>query len=308
MLLVVAAFTLAIALARRLRKRGKAAPVPPRVDSVVAKAHDLIRRGATPERAVEELTRGNPDGARLLIDMDEALLSDARFPYLRTRPGRKRMQEIRDILRSGQGSRPALGEAIARILAEAVDRQLPPEATAERVTAMSTSEERAAFVGLDLEHLAEALRDAARAHPLLGTPRARGAVVAIQDSLRTGANRTFGVSVGWLVRAGGPGRRGETLRLDGEKTVIGQGDGCGIRIGGDPSVASTHAEISLSDGEFSLAPLGGAVKVEGEIVETRRALVDGETIELGNGIYVFKSAGTLNLATAQRTGRTADRN
>jgi len=161
---------------------------------------------------------------------------------------------------------------------------------AQKLSALTGSEERAAFAALDLERLAEALRAVASVHPVLGTPRARGVVVSIQDALRSDESRTFGVCVGWLVRAGGPGRRGETLKLGNERNVIGQGAACGIQITGDPAVAPAHAAISMENGEFSIEPVGGPVKVEGETVSARRALVDGETIELGGGIYVYKVA------------------
>jgi hypothetical protein len=302
-LLVVAALLIAgvAAVVMRSRKAGSASP--PRAEAVVATAHDLIRRGASPERAVEELTRGYPDAARLLCDLDEALLSDPRFPYLRTRPGRKRMQEIRDLLTKRAGDRPVLGQALARVLAEAVASHLPADQVAQKLGAHATAEERNAFVALDLEQLAEALRGAARAHPSLGTPRARGTAVAIQDILRAGESQTRGVSVGWLVRAGGPGRRGETLRLGAERTVIGDAPSCAIRIAGDPALAPEHAAISNEDGEFSIAPLGGGVKIEDKNVSERQALVDGETIELGSGIYVFKSASVDILARVRGAGQ-----
>jgi hypothetical protein len=301
-LALVSLILLASAAVVKLRERGgpKAAP---RLDAVLASAHNLIRRGASPERAAEELTRAHPEVADLLVNMDEDLMSDARFPYLRTRPGRKRMKEIREILRRRQGDSPSLSDVMARVLAEGVTANMSAPAVAQKLSALTSSEERAAFAALDLERLAEALRTVASVHPVLGTPRARGAVVSIQDALRSEESRTFGVCVGWLVRAGGSGRRGETLKLGNERTVIGQGLACGIQISGDPTIASTHAAISMEGGEFSIEPVGGPVKVEGETVSARRTLVDGETIELGGGIYVYKVAGVFNLNAAQGTGQ-----
>jgi hypothetical protein len=289
-----------------LRRRAVAAP-PPRAETVLAAAHDLIRRGASPERAVEELTRLHPDAAAVLGSVDEALLSDPRFLYLRTRPGRKRLQEIRELLATKAGDRPILGDALSRVIAEAVESQLPADKAAEKVNAHVTAEERSAFIALDFDRLAAALRSAARLQPALGTPRARGAVVAIQDALRAGESQTRGISVGWLVRAGGPGRKGETLRLPADRTVVGQGAGCGLRITGDPALAPEHAEISIEAGEFSIAPLGGAVKIEGQAVRERQALVDGETIDMGAGIYVFKSASIDNLASVRSASRSQAR-
>jgi hypothetical protein len=271
----------------------------PDVDAIVAAAHNLIRRGASAERAVEELTRGNPEAAGVLTNLDEALLSDPRFPYLRTRPGRKRIQEIRELLRKRQGDRRGLPDSLARELAAAVTEGLAPAAAAYKLCALTTLEERAAFISLDLERLAESLRTVAAAYPALGTPRARGVVVAIQDALGSDESQAAGVSVGWLVVAGGPGRRGETLRLGEERTIVGRGTGCEIQLGNDPSVAPAHATIWAESGEFSIEPIGGAVKVEGEEVIEKRTLVDGETIEIGRGKYVFKSASVLSLKSAR---------
>ena len=281
------------------RRGGPGAPVS--AEALVAAAHDLIRRGASPERAAEELVRRFPEAPALLAGMDDALLVDPRFPYLRTRPGRKRMQEIRELVAERSGDTAGLGESLARVLAEAVAGQMPADQAAEKVNAHATAEERAAFVGLDLDRLADALRGAARAHPPLGTPRARGIAVAIQDALRTGENAAQGVAVGWLVRAGGPGRRGETLRLAAERTVIGCSVTCAVRIIDDPAMAPEHAEIVSVDEEFAIAPLGGVVRVEGQPVTRRQALVDGETIDLGGGMYVFKCASVGNLATVRGT-------
>jgi hypothetical protein len=275
----------------------------PGVEAVLAAAHDLIRRGAPPSRAIEELARRFPGGGVLLVDLDDGLLADPRFPYLRTRPGRKRLAEIQEILKQTSGDRPALAGSIVRILSEAVTGQLSVEAAAKKMSAQATTEERAAYVALDLPRLAEALRTVAKSDPALRTPRGRGIAVAIQDVLRTGDEQKYGVSVGWLVRAGGPGQRGETLRLEGTRVVLGQAPASGVRILGDPAVAPEHAEISLEDGEFSIVPRGGGVKVEGQEIRTRQTLVDGETIELGKGIYVFKSASVRNLAGTHRTGK-----
>jgi hypothetical protein len=302
-LIGAAGLTAAIMAGMAFRRRGGGVAVAASADAVVAVAHDLIRRGASPERAAEELVRRFPEAPMMLGSLDEGLLADPRFPYLRTRPGRRRMQEIRDLLAERSIETAGLGESLARVLAEAVSGHLPPDQAAEKVSAHATAEERAAFVGLDLDRLAEALRGAARAHPALGTPRARGVAVSVQDALRNGENASQGVAVGWLVRAAGPGRRGETLRLAPERTVIGSGMTCTLRIGDDPTLAAEHAEIIAVDEEFAIAPISGAVRVEGNPIVRRQALVDGETIDLGAGMYVFKSASVGNLASVRRTGK-----
>ena len=287
------------------RRRGPApdTDAESRSEAVLAAAHNLIRRGASAERAAEQLAREHPDAGRLLEELGDELFSDVRFPYLRTRPGRKRLQEIRAILQKREGESPALPDGLARVLAEVIGSGVSAQVAAERLSALTTSEDRAAFVALDLERLAEALRLMTRTHATLGTPRARGLVVAIQDALRADETRKSGVSVAWLVRTGGPGLRGQTLRLGDERTVIGSGGGCEIQLTEDPAVASAHAAISLGEGEYSVEPIGGPVRVEGETVSARKPLVDGETLEIGGGFFVFKAASLVNLRAARSIGR-----
>ena len=303
----VAVLAFGVALALRIRAR-RPSPETPGIEAILAATHDLIRRGSPASRAVDELARRFPDGGVRLVDLDEGLLADPRFPYLRTRPGRKRLVEIQELLKKRSGDRPVLAGTIVGVLAEAVAGRVSVEEAATKLRAHATTEERAAFVALDLPKLAEALSAVPKSAPGLRTPRGRGIAVAVQDALRTGDNQKYGVSVGWLVRAGGLGQRGETLKLTGTRIVVGHASACGVRVMGDPALAPEHAEIALEDGEFSIGPLGGRVKVEGQDVQARHTLVDGETIELGKGIYVFKSASVRNLVGAHRTGRNRQTN
>ena len=271
-------------------------------DQVLVAIHDLVRRGVSPQRAAEELASNHPEALGLLSGMNESLFADPRFPYLRTRPGRVRLKEIRDILSKQASARPTLGETLAQALAEAIEHGTPPDEAAKMLRGRTTANERAAFVALDFEMLAQALRSSADEHPPLRAPRARGIAAAIQDALRSDGAEAGGggeAVLGWLVRAFGPGRRGETLRLVPARNVLGQAADCNIRLAIDPSVAPQHAEISLEAGEFAILPLGGTIKVEGKPVEHRQALVDGETLEIGTGLYVFKSA-TVGHVTASR--------
>jgi hypothetical protein len=267
--------------------------------AVLTSVHDLIRRGASPQRAVEELTRNHPEGLQALVDLDPEVLTDARFPYFRTRPGRLRMQEIRDILAKKSVDRPVLGDDLAKVLADALQNRIAPEKAAEMLAVRVSSEEWTAFTGLDLEQLVEALRASADAHPALGSPRARGAAVAIQDALRS-LGGAEGILVGWLVRTGGAGRRGETLRVGDKRTLIGQENTCQIRLHGDPAVAAEHAEITIDGGAYVIAPMDGEVTVEGARIERRAVLSDGDTIGIGGSLFVFKSASAGNLAGGEK--------
>ncbi len=260
------------------------------LEEVLQAAHDLIRRGASPRRAVEELSRSFPESVESLVHVEQDVLQDPRFPYFRTRPGRMRLQEIRDIIAKKSAALPSLSPGMAAVLAEAVESQMAAEQAAEMLTARVGADEWTAFAGLDLDRLAEALRLSSRTHPLLARPRARGVAVSIQDALRSGSG-TQGILVGWLVRTGGPGRRGETLRMTSDgRCVVGQSPAAAMRLTGDGTVAPEHAVFTVESGGFVVAPLGGSISVEGNQVRDRHVLSDGETIGIGAGLFIFKSA------------------
>jgi len=283
-----------------LRRRQDRAPTESDPIQILVAAHDLIRRGASPERAVEQLTRSYPEGIGSLINVDSESLQDARFPYFRTRPGRLRLQEIRDILAKTSGDRPELAPVLVKTLATAVETEMAPEPAADSLAVLVSVNDWMAFANLDLERLSVALRGASREYPALRSPRARGIAVSIQDALRSRGQSEQGIVVGWLVRAAGPGRRGETLKISDRRAVIGHAETCTIRLPLDAAVASEHAEIVLGAGEFSIAPLEGAVRLEGAPLDRRHVLVDGETIEIGGSQLVFKSASIGNLIAAGR--------
>ena len=279
-------------------------------EAIVGAAHDLIRRGVSPQRAVEELSRGRGSAVRVLVDLDPEILNDPRFPYFRTRPGRLRVKEIQDILSKKASARPALGATLAGMLAQAISDGTASDVAAETLAARVPSDEATAFASMKLDELAQAMREAARAQPsnaILATPRARGAAVSIQDALRAEGGAARGIAVAWLVRAAGPGRRGETLRLPGSRLVIGSGARCAVCVQGDPTVADEHAEIVSSGGEFVVAPLGGALSIEGKPLRGRHTLSDGEALEIGAGVYVFKSARSGNLTATDGRGLAAPR-
>jgi len=183
------------------------------------------------------------------------------------------------------------------VLAGAIKQKLPPEVAAETLAARVPPEETATFASMSLDDLARALREASQRQIALSSPRARGVAVAIQDALRSKSTSSRGIAVAWLVRAGGPGRRGETLRLEGSHSVLGTSPACSIRLEGDPGAAPEHAEISISGGDFVVTPLGGSVSVEARPIDKRHTLSDGETIGLGTGSFVFKSARSGTAAT-----------
>lgn len=292
----VAAAALIVILLLRRPRGAPQAEEPEFDEEALMEAHDLIRRGASPKRAVEELLRDHPESVRVLIDLPPSVFTDPRYPYFRTRLGKLRLQEISELVAKRSADQAELGDRLAQILADAIAGNVPPEKAAESISGRVGADECAAFVALDFDQLADAMNGASGDYAVLGTPRARGAAVDIQDALRTGSG-SRGIVVGWLVRTGGPGTRGETLRLGGEgTTLVGQAPECSIRIMGDPGISAVHAEVGLARGEFSIMSREGAVTVEGTRINDRHILSDGETIGLGNGLFVFKSASAGNLS------------
>jgi hypothetical protein len=153
-------------------------------DDLLAAAHHLVRRGTSPEHAVEELARMFPRRVHELVNVDEESLSDPRYPYFRTRPGRLRFGEMRDLLANKRVAKNELAPALAGLIAKALEQSLSAQEVAERIIARTSPDEWTAFAGMPLDTLAETLRGAARRYPVLATPRARGVAVAVQDELR----------------------------------------------------------------------------------------------------------------------------
>ena len=264
---------------------------PREAPSVFAAAHDLIGRGLSAERAVVELTRSFPESLAGLATADPSLLSDPRYPLLQTGAGRRRFEEIVALLRRSDDA--LLGDDLAVALAEAIAAKTPARQAALSIAARVPEDQRSDFLRLGLDELATRLRKAGERHPILAFPRSRGAALAIQDALRSQIGA--GLAVAWLVRAAGPGRRGETFRVAAGRAVLGRAPSCAIRLDTDNHVAEQHAVLSETRGEFAIEPRQGRVKVEDMPVPSRQPLGDGDTIEIGESRLVFKCVTTGNL-------------
>jgi len=259
--------------------------------SPLAAVHDLIGRGLSAQRAVVELTRSFPESVAGLTTADPALFSDPRYPLLQTRAGRRRFEEIVTLLRHGGDS--SLGDDLAAALAEAIAAKTTARQAALSISARVPEDQQGDFLRLGLEDLASRLRKAGERHPILASPRSRGTALAIQDALRSQGGASLAVA--WLVRAAGPGQRGETLRLPAGRAVLGRGPNCEIRLERDKQVAEQHAAISGSRGQFTIEPLQGLVKIEDTAAPLRQPLGDGDTVEIGESRFVFKCVTTGNL-------------
>jgi hypothetical protein len=274
-----------------LRMRGRR--MPDDENPVLPAVHALIRRGMSARRALLELTRSFPEQVGSLTKVDESVFSDPRYPLLQTRPGRRRFDEIRALLTEESGQSSLIPDELASALADAISGNTPPQKAAETIAARLPDEKWGGFSRLGLEDLAQALRQSGDSYPVLALPRSRGAALKIQDALRS--QKGTSMSMAWLVRAAGPGRRGETLRLQSGRAVLGRGAGCELSLGQDAAIADQHAAITETRGEFAIEPMGGPVKVEDQLVSGSRPLNDGETIEVGPGRYIFKCVTSGNL-------------
>jgi len=258
------------------------------LEAVLDEVQELIRLGIPAQRAVEELSLSFPDAVHLMVEIDPVALPQGRYRYLRTRAGQARLREIQQLLQTTD-EEPTLDEEMAQLLAGALAQRALAHDAARRLRARVSGERWSAFARASEEDLDESLRAASEDFPELGGRDALTFALDVQDALRGHDSSEPPVSVGWLVRAAGPGLRGQTLRLPGGRCRVGRGAACQIRLLEDDSVAEEQAEITQKGGEFVLVPLASGMRVEGRAVDGRHMLVDGETLEIGAGRYVFKS-------------------
>ena len=93
-------------------------------------------------------------------------------------------------------------------------------------------------------------------------------------------------AMGWLMVEKGP-RTGQEFRLH-EVTAIGRGGDNDIVLD-DSSVSRQHAKVRLEGQVFTIFDLGAtnSTKVNGQEIG-RHQLVDGDRVEIGNVLLVFK--------------------
>ncbi len=85
-------------------------------------------------------------------------------------------------------------------------------------------------------------------------------------------------------------QEGRSYLLTGKKSALGLDERAEVGLFGDPTVARRHAEIVVSGRDFELKNLApsGRTKVNGEVVETTKILADGDRIELGHTLLLFR--------------------
>jgi hypothetical protein len=302
-LLIVVGLLAAAAVVLVLRKRASHGEqsIEEDDDAVVAAAHALIQRGLSAQRALVELTRSHPNDVSSLADLDDSIFSDERYPLFKTKAGRRRFEELQALLSHKANDDSLLGADLAEALSQSISGQAAPDQVASSIAARVPEDQWGAFSRMGLDELARALRASGSRHPILASPRARGVALEIQAALRSETRSTSSnsMTVGWLVREAGKGKRGETLRLPAHKAVLGRAAGCDVRLDTDAQIADQHAAISERRGSFYIEPMHGAIKVETKPVTGRQPLGDGDTIEIGDGRYVFKCVSSGNLGQSR---------
>jgi hypothetical protein len=253
-------------------------------ESLLDVANDLIEQGITARRAIINLSRRFPKEVATLAASDPSALAEAGYPALQTKAGQRRFQEMVALLKPGDEGH--LGDELAAALAQVIAENLSAQQAATQLRARIAEDELLAFSRLSLQPLASSLRKAGSRHPVLSAPRSRALALAIQEALRL--PQTTGRSVGWLVRAAGPGKRGESLCLGKARVLLGRSTSCDLRLDADAQIAQEQAMISEERGQFTIEPLQAPVKVEDQVVNAPHPLHDGDTIEMGESRFVWK--------------------
>lgn len=261
----------------------------PSTQNLLEATYALVHRGLPASRILVELTREFPRDVYKLAHVDPSLLTDPRFPFFNTRAERRRFEELVEALTN---QKTLLGSDLAAILAHAIENELPPDQTAIGISAKVPEDQRGQFSRMGLEELARALQEVSSKYPVLASLRARGIALEVQELLRSECKPSHSTSIAWLVRASGPGKRGETLRIQSNKTILGKNPANNLCILEDPTLADQHAEIRQKRGIYSILPLQGAVVFGEKPVQTQHLLGDGDIFGVGQSRFVFKCIAT----------------
>lgn len=245
----------------------------------------MVRIGTAPDTAIVTLSQKFPNLIDRLKTLDVQKLDPEQYRTLRTRAGQARIKEIQKQLRDSDAE-PLVDREVASILSKAMTSGVEAHEAARQIMARVPDNRWGALSRAGDQNLQESLARAGQEFAPLKASQASGFAVDVREALRAreGAN----LSVGWLARATGPGRRGETLRISTPACTVGRGFACGLRIGEDPELADRHAEITSSGGEFVIRSLDGRVVLDDREVTTQYPLSDGAVLTLGSARYVFK--------------------
>jgi hypothetical protein len=256
-----------------------------RLPALLDELQNLVRIGTSADTAVVHLSQKFPEALDLLETLDVQKLDPNQFRYLRTRAGQARIREIQQRLRDSDAE-PLVDREVASILSRAMTSGVEPREAARQIMARVPDNRWGALSRAGDQSLQDSLARAGQDFAPLKAAQAAGFAVGVRTALR--AREHAHLSVGWLARANGPGRRGETLAIATPSCSIGRSFECGLRIGEDSQLAERHAEITLVGAEFVLRPLDGRVMLDEREVTAARPLADGAVVTLGSCRYVFK--------------------
>jgi S1-C subfamily serine protease len=88
----------------------------------------------------------------------------------------------------------------------------------------------------------------------------------------------------WVTIGSGEGE-GVSVRVEGERFLVGQGDECQLKLGGDANVATLHAYFEVEpDGRVLLHDLGSdqGTLVDGARIDAPKVIEGGERIQIGD--------------------------
>ena len=85
-------------------------------------------------------------------------------------------------------------------------------------------------------------------------------------------------------------QEGRAYLLASKVSALGLDERAEVGLFGDPTVARRHAEIVVDGRDYRLTGLAppGRTKVNGEVVTAARTLLDGDRIELGQTLLLFR--------------------
>lgn len=256
-----------------------------RLDDLLEELQQIVRLGTPADEAVMDLSQRFPDSVHKLKTLEIGKLDPARYRYLRTRAGQARIKEIQKQLEDGDAG-PVVDEEVARILSGGMSKGQQAQEVARQIRARVGDDRVGALSRAASDDLKASLARVANQHASLKASRAVDFAAEVQEALRSASGPQL--AVGWLARATGPGKRGQTLLLPGGRVTVGRSPDCQLRIPDDQQLSDRHAEIREESGEFLIKPLDGRVAVEDQDLRDEQPLVDGAVVTLGSCRYVFK--------------------
>jgi hypothetical protein len=256
-----------------------------KLDDLMEELVQIVRLGTPADEAVIDLSQRFPDSIHKLKTLDIGKLDPAKYRYLRTRAGQARIKEIQKHLEEGDAE-PVVDDEVAKIVSDGMSKGQGAQDVARQIRARVGDDKVGALSRAASDDLKASLARQANAHSQLKASKAVDFASEVQEALRTASGPPL--AVGWLARATGPGKRGQTLAIPAGRVVVGRSPDSNLRMPEDQQLADRHAEIRENNGEFLIRPLDGRVAIEDQDLRDEQPLADGAVVTLGSCRYVFK--------------------